>query len=216
MRVLLIFLLIASCTSVQKLDENTAYKKDIIVHVNGAKLLGVGVVSKAEIYRIQVNSHGNLDVLTFNSCHRETVFEKVSTKKKFWRKDKKKFVFNYTPTTTIEAKCPLEFGAYDTKGRHGWAYLVLDREGLASTTYCNGEKRENGGVSICQSKAGLEQIIEFKEDVKYLSTCGHKGNSKTITYEIEKGFCYFSFKSKAGKIHDHVAYGYEKFILRKQ
>jgi hypothetical protein len=80
---------------------------------------------------------------------------------------------------------------------------------------CNGKTIQSDGVSMCQSKKGLIQLIEFENQMKPQSNCEiHSVDGKVFKYDITAGDCVFLFLGK-NKLHKLVTWGYEDFILEE-
>lgn len=199
----------------QVLDPKQLYRQDIQLVVNGIKGDGVMVVPQADVYSIQGTSHGALDLLTITTCHRDVSSSPGGTR----------FAYEYNPRKSLEGNgaCPLLVGAYDKKGQHGWAIVEFedDTATLPSFLACNGVGRRFNGVSICQSRHGLTQMIEFDAPVKVSPDFGcpmsaAKEDGKRFEFPIVKGTCVYAFKDvSSGKIHRLLTYGYESILLRE-
>lgn len=208
----------SACTSVpQQLDPEKFYRHDLRLEVNGVRGTGVMVLPRSHRYRIHGESVGQLDLLTISSCHREFSAERQGTE----------FDYDYAPLPGIETGggCPLHFGGYEQKkGRHTWG--IVDFEGpdatLPATLQCNGQVVRSNGVSICQSRAGLYQTIEFpgSVDVSPDPDCPMPLGGRPGLYEfpLARGECVYAFREQAepNRIHRLTTLGYEGILIREE
>ena len=133
-------------------------------------------------------------------------------------KNRKKFQFNYKPIG-IEKECIVFISALNEngKGKFGQIAFQTKNYNIKARNFCNGEKIVSNGVSLCQSKKGLIQMIEFDEDLEVRSTCpimSFKGK-KSFKYEPESGDCVFLFMGR-DRVHKLVSYGYEEIIYEDE
>ncbi len=233
-----IVLLLTSCSAFdvkQAVDPDTIYKRDFELNVNGQKGTGILVAKYAKEYKIHMRSKGKLDLLTIESCHRSESFEKASNmeevtvrrffrKKKKLKKDSSAFEYIYKPVPGIEdvSSCPLLIGGYDEKGRHSWAMIEFESPQwiLEGHLGCNGDKESALGVSACQSKEGLIQLISFDVPVKISPDpqCPIEQLSpKEFQLEIRKDHCAYVFMESEGekRIHRLITVGFEKILFRE-
>jgi len=201
----------------------------MILNIDGHEVEGVLVVPQKEVNEFHVEARGNLDLLTFTTCHREETAESAwnVSERRGWlfkRKiDKKREVKISYKATEIEKSggCPVFIGGYEKKeGRHSWAFVDFetDEAKLPAKIFCNGSEYNAGGVSACQSKMGLIQAIKFAEDVSVMpdADCSiglTSGNY--FEFPIKKGQCVYAFISASGKIHRLTTIGYEKILIRE-
>lgn len=201
----------------QELDPKKLYRQDIDLVVNGVRGDGVMVVPQADKYQISGVAKGTLDLLTITTCHRD-----IS-----WSPGKKEFVYEYVPRRSIEGSraCPILIGGYDKKGQHSWGIIEQENKDLfqmEAFLACNGSGKRFSGVSICQSRAGLIQVIEFDSPVKYSPdpSCPLPApieDGKRFEFPIVRGTCVYAFKDMASdKYHRLLTYGYESVLLREE
>lgn len=220
MHYLLLFILIACSNVHQEIDKGKFYRRDIEINVNGRSGDGVLVVPSSAKYEIKIKAPGKLDLYTITSCHREETGHKDG----IWKN--KKMTYDYVPVPGIEDRgpCPVHLGAYEkTQGRHSWG--LLDFEDPSATMpakiKCNGEIYQANGVSICQSKEGLLQEIEFSEPMvaDFDKACPQPKviDNKVFQYAIGKGHClhYFQEIRGSGRIHRQTTIGYESILIRE-
>jgi hypothetical protein len=216
-------LALTSCASLtnQKLDPEVFYKRDMRMKINGVEYRGVAVPPRSEVYDFELETVGDINMLTVTSCHREDVFEEPT---KGWFKANNKFKYSYRPLKGIEdgRGCLLDIGSYErTKGRHSWATVdfVTATETLPATITCDGVVLKTGPVSICQAKAGLTQRIRFDQPMKVSPDKWCEANMRTengllFEYEIPDGECTFYYGAKDGRLHRHSTLGYRQIFVR--
>jgi hypothetical protein len=209
----------------QELDPKLHYKRDIRIKVGDQEFEGAGVLPRADSYKIEIKAKGKLDLLTISSCHREFSAEKVSGG---IFSDGRSYKYEYRPVPGIEdtRMCPLDIGGYEeAKGRHSWAFIdfVTKEATLQASVLCNGALQPPGVVTVCQSKAGLIQVIRFPVPVVVSPDPGcelgdkeHPATTDNMTFEfpIRLGKCVYLFKARDRQIHRHTAIGYESILIR--
>ena len=179
--------------------------------INGRVSYGVAVAEPSISYRIKAKFARRSEVIKLTSCHREIVsFDKSS-----------KLDYTYNPVRGVEdvGFCPIEISALDEGGEHTWAFIDFATfEDLPAQTVCNGQESEWNGVSICQTRTSLEQLIEFREQVEVMSLqdcpLPTSEDQKVFHYQMPAGICVYVFQSKGKNIHRHTVLGYEKVLRR--
>lgn len=162
--------------------EEAVYKKDLVFVVNKAVYEGTAIVPNAKHYDIAINSDIDFDLFTASSCHREISAKAIhiETKRKWFGIISKRYIsFRYQPNESLEFGqsnrfCPLTLGLYNKDtGQEYWGFIDFKTiyERLPANLYCNGNTERVKGVGICQARAGLKQLIEFGEDVEFISEC---------------------------------------------
>lgn len=222
--VLFLPLLLASCSSVQqKLEPELFYKRDVELEINGNYYSGVTVIPKSNHYSITIIPPGDIDLVLFQTCHRESAIEKASKGWGLFGK-KSKFTYEYYPVSGIEDSrvCPLRVNVFDSKnGKNAWALLDFEHPlyQLRFNMTCNGEEKQFNGVGICQAKNKSIQRIAFKEPVMFAPSnpgCNDpiKNNS---WYEIKgvTGECLYMFKTESGVLGRLTLLSYEGVLVRE-
>lgn len=227
--VLLTFLLY-SCGSIpdQVPNPDFIYRRDMLLEIDGKKFEGVGVIPARDAYKFHVEARGDLDLFTFQTCHREDFAEKEwATETNRWLFIKKKIEkkretnFDFAPNFIEKKYCPLELGGYDaSKGQHSWAFVdqATPEANIKAVLYCNGVESVNAGVSVCQAKVGLYQGIRFDAPVRVLPDAGcelPKTDADYFEFPIQKGRCVYRFGRKNGDVHRLTTIGYEKILIRQ-
>lgn len=223
-----VVLALAACSSVpQKLDPDKFYKRDLTICVDNIGCYdGVTVLPRAASYNIVVAPKGdaNIDLMLATSCHREESFEKTDSGW-FIFKNKHQFKYPYTPVVGVEdaGSCDLMLNTFEKdKGRHAWSRIRFQHPKfqLDATISCNGVTSSFHGVSICQSKTGLIQQLQFPEPVMIMTDPGcpmpHK-NAAGTAYELvlAEGQCGYTIRSATDKLHDLVTIGYSEVLVRE-
>lgn len=227
----LTFPFLISCSSVaptDRLNPDLIYKRDMIINIDGVVREGVMVVPEKMKHSLYITAQGDLDLFTLTTCHREEASENawnVSERGLFRRKiDKKREIKIEYIATDIERKggCPIFLGGYEQeKGRHSWGVIDFETSEakLPAILRCNGETISSNGVSICQSREGLIQSIEFQTETRVIpdkdcSIGSDKGT--TFTFALKKGQCVYAFQEvSTKKIHRLTTIGYELIPIRK-
>ena len=216
-KIILLFLLTSCVTTQQKLDPLVFYSRDMGLNVNGYKSSGTIVVPKNNKYKIKLNPPGyaKMDFIILKTCHKEISVEKAGRKETIW----------HEPNVGIEdtGLCMAEISALEHKlGRHSFANIDFESDlfQLPSLVKCNGNTYNSRGTTICQSKEGLVQVIEFPEEVIPATTgkCGvlPSVDNKTFKYKTPNRICSFIFKGKvSGKFAKLTTIGYERLAIRK-
>lgn len=197
---LILALALSACSTVAaNLDNDTEYKFDISLNVNGfyTKNRGAMVVPKAPSYLIKGTVKGGFDFLLIKSCHRNEPFENKG----------EEFTYVYKPTPGIEDNraCPLEIlGAEKVKGRHSGAFIDFENEHdtLPGSGDCDGNHIDWNGVGVCQGPVGLFQRIVFQvpvvaETVTPGCEVPPSSDERTFVFKIGLGRCLIKFMEKA-------------------
>lgn len=230
--ILYLISLLTGCSEIpvnQNLNPDTFYRRDMVLEVDGIKGDGTMVAPYKTEHSFKVVSAGDLDLFTLETCHRDWTKErawKVVTKKRlFWKKkiEKKREVdFTYKPTELEKGYCPIKLGGYDkSNGRHSWAFIDFKTPGetLQADVQCNGDQYKSTGVSVCQSRKGLKQVITFPVvvQVKPAANCSlGKVEGKVFKFNIAGGRCVYAFMEKGGarRVHRLTTLGYESILIR--
>lgn len=212
--------MLVGCASVkQPLDPGTLYMRDMEIEANGYKGIGTLVVPASDKIIFNIVARGKLDLLDFQTCHRVITKEEAGNKGIFG--DKKKAQIEYLPINGIEnsGDCDVLLGGYNIKGKHSWGYIAIEypRYKLPALIKCNGNSYTSRGVTVCQSKTGLIQEIEFSTEAKYViqASCPiETKDSKKFTLKMPKGECVYIFKS-GSEFHRMVTIGWESILIRE-
>tara|TARA_R100000781_G_scaffold105913_1_gene69795 strand:+ start:3790 stop:4476 length:687 start_codon:yes stop_codon:yes gene_type:complete len=212
------FVIIFSCSTPSDIIKiKTNYKKDLDFVVNNKSFKGIAVPKLSKSYLIEIETPFKINYVKIESCHREVVLRNVYHKKRII-KNRKKFQFNYKPIG-IEKECILFISALNEAGKGRFAQILFQAKqyNIKAINFCNGQETTAKGVSLCQSKKGLVQMIHFDEDLEVRSTCpimSYKGK-KNFKYEPESGDCVFLFMGK-DRLHKLVSYGYNEVLYEDE
>jgi len=213
--------LIAGCSSVPlKLDPKVMYKRDMKISFDGQSYSGVAVLPDKASHEITIETKGKLDLLTITTCHREFTAENLSSGGIF---GKNKYTFLYAPIPGIEDEyCPIDIGGYEAlKGRHSWGFLDMKTKGenVEALLHCNGELKNVSGVSVCQSKLGLVEKINFSQEMAVAPSENCKTmispDLKSYEFEVAPGVCVYKFRSRDNQYHRLTTIGYEDIVIRE-
>ena len=228
----LIVLFTASCSEYMPMTPGTYYKRDMQIEIQGQGVYeGVSVVKKQQSYDIIIEpKDDDPDLIIIRSCHREDSFEKGQKNFLFIPIGSKKFQYKYTPIPDLETDrvCPLRGDAYHSdknNSQHSWFFLDFENNDLyklKAYVTCSGTKRLYDGVSVCQAKKNLVQVMEFGESIIWAdpkpSTCempiwkyGHRWELK-----LSLGECLYHARNKAGDLFRITTIGYEGIQLRRE
>jgi len=212
--IFLSLLLLLSCSRTSDiLKVKVNYKKDLTFSINGQSFKGIAIPTLSKSYLIEIEAPFKLNYVKVESCHREIVLRNAYHKKRII-KNRKKFQFNYKPIG-IEKECIVFISALNEngKGKFGQIAFQAKQYNVRAKNFCNGKESTTNGVSLCQVKKGLIQMIEFDEDLVVNSTCpimSYNGK-KSFKYEPESGDCVFLFMGK-DRLHKLISYGYDEII----
>jgi len=227
---LLPMLFLMGCATIpnQQLDPGTFYKRDMQITVNGVTREGVLVAPRKSSYAFDVVAKGDLDLFTFETCHREEEQEDAGTRGIFGIiTNKRETKGTYVPAAPIETtgSCVVRLGGYErTQGRHSWAMIDFEDTDatLPAQVLCNGENYHSNGVTVCQSKQGLIEQIAFPVEtvVKGSDACPmpQAPDGKTYQFKMPPRECVYAFTEVAplGKQRRHrlTTLGYSAILIR--
>lgn len=210
---------------------NTEFKYDLHGDINGVPFEGVGAIplSPDNEYTLNVESDVDVDLITITTCHRDWSDQDQPIKVGGWFKPGRGFTFKFSLTKGIEdyGTCLLRIGAYNKQGNpQAWALIdfITPDSTLPAYQKCNGAEGKTRGVSICQSKAGLDQEISFASPVLTADVTDPKckplvpKDGKTWIYVLPVGECvvYFMEKAPPHRFHRHTFVGYKNIQLRSE
>ena len=165
---ILVLALLSSCatTANQTASPNSIYKYDMLGSINGTQFDGSGVIPRSNSYKVTIQSRVDVDLLAITTCHRD--FTAESAISPGWFQSKRGYQYLYEPVPLLEAgpgPCILRFGAYNksSSAQNAWGMVDFEDPGyvLPGMSYCNGIQVPHHGVAVCQSRAGLIQMITF-------------------------------------------------------
>jgi hypothetical protein len=186
------------------------------VSVNGLSGSGTLVAPLADSYKITATNETDSRLIIIESCHREHIIDGA----------KSRIEFEYRPVKNLESSgyCPLRIGSYDQKrGRHYWTFIDFESKEttLPAIIRCSGSETKSNGVSICQSRAGLVQEIEFESPVVFSppTNCSKNisGNDRSFRFEMSPRECVYNFIERAEPHREHrlTSIGYEQILMKE-
>lgn len=199
-----------SCSSKgPKLDRDSLYEHTLKFTIDKKKeFIGVGVLDPKASQLISIKSNrSDLDYAVLESNHRNVTVEDEGSR---W-----KYKFNYS--AKVESGL-VTIKGFDEKGQHTYGAFAIRNPDikLEATIYCNGNIKKDS-TYFCQSKAGLLQYIEFKNEVvltqdNNLDQCYIKAPEtfKELEFTLGKDFCLYTFTElKSGEQMKLHTYAYE-------
>lgn len=220
------------------MDEALNYQRDVTLHVAYKSrgkwsqyylISGVGVMPKAQAYKVKVFPPGKADMITLSSCHREWKTPSPEKKGGWFKKGYYEFEIQFEDTIDGEALCSFDIGIYEkNKGRHAWGLLAISdasKYKMPARIKCNGKEKRYAGTSICQAKEGLIQGYEFDRKVSVTKVIGcevaninsTERYSKTWRFLMPSGECevfFIDIKDPLGMVHQAFLYGYSTIPIR--
>lgn len=230
-KIILLSLLISGCANVplsvpSATGPAAQFRYELRGDINGQEFEGVGVMPLAKKYTLHVQSDVDVDLMKITTCHRDVEFQDHPIQDD-WFKPRRQFTFEFEQADGIEnlGTCLLRIGAYNKNG-DPQDFAVIDfktpESALPAFQKCNGDSGMTGGVSICQSQAGLDQEIDFEWPVEFsdltLPQCKPNvpKDQKHFLYTLPLGECvvYFQEIAPPHRLHRHTSVGYKQIQLR--
>lgn len=216
-------LCLAGCQSLpQTLDARKTFQQDMLVEVNGVKNEGAFVAPESSRYALKIETRGRIDLMVVKSCNREIKIDRPVKGGLFGRG--RAMEFEFTPNERERStRCALELSALNEDSRNSFAFIAFEsaRYALPAQVECNGESRAFSGTSVCQSRAGLKQMLKFNGAVHMASLkpeceIDKPVDSGELVFKLRAGFCEYVFQEKAKPYRRHRLYaiGYEDFIVK--
>jgi hypothetical protein len=206
----------------QEVSQNTFYRRDMKVSVDGVDYPGYGVLPVKDSYEFKVQTNHEMDRFKQITCHREIIEEKVGDKGFLSKATKYSFTLRRLNSVERSDPCPLELIASADSNDHTWAYFdfAAADEKLPAKIECDGWNATYNGVSVCQSAVGLMQKISFSEPVKtsFDADCPMPPapDEKTFIFPINAGKCVYIFYGTTSKqFHRLTTLGWQDVWLRK-
>lgn len=202
---------LTSCTPVAiENPETNGLEATIPFIIEGKQYVGTATVQRKSNQKFEIDFGQTTVWGLFATCHRDIKM----------KNPKGKVIWYYIPAMYIEnlKSCIMIHKQINNKGNSHYAIINFTAgEALLADMYCNGSKTAELGSSICQARAGSEQMLWFKEPVKAFTddACNQFTTSGDYQYyyKTTQNFCAYVFRNKAGEIHRHVTYGYQKLDL---
>lgn len=208
-----------NCSSTQQLTVETPLYKNrasMKITVDGITYDGMAVGKLDGPKKIQLISQAALDLLRITTCHRDFSVEKVD--KGWFGGSGHLYTYEYHPTDVEKSKvCPMYIQAFSKDRVTDWGFIAFRTdETIPAEMQCNGWWWKSDGISVCQTKAGLDQKIKFDRDVLYEAepSCSITAKSKReFVVRGSMGFCYAEF-SDGKEWHRLILLGYDSVLIR--
>lgn len=199
------------------------YKADIKIFVDGKVFDGMAVTDLSESKSIRLKSRARFDLLTITSPHREFTKEKIDFDDVWFGlggKSAREYTYEYSPLPIEkELFSPLYIQAFEKNGIAAWGYIAFrSTENLPAMTQCNGKRLFFPGISVCQTRSGFEQGIDFDRDVTLFTSndkCKiEKKSARSFRLRGALGFCLATFQDQKGDKHRFVLLSYDEILVR--
>ena len=238
--ILSLILVVSGCTGAQVgpgpsglglSDEKAIYKFDLPVFIESSGFWtdGFAVLPKTKAVSLVIESQASIDLLTIDTCHRSEAFPAALTAG--WLSPKKKLKYVYTPNQVEQGFCTLRIGTYtksesptNVVARAFFDFSDPDpKVSLPARNLCSGKDEATLGVSVCQARAGLIQVLSFPVEVKLAKeglpdrcSLSPPPDQRSWTYRISRDECTYRFMevSSPHRVHRHSTVGYDKVRLK--
>lgn len=191
------------------------YRAEMVLNMNGKAYKGLAITKIAGPLAIQITSPITLNRVELSTCSRHEVIRNID--KGWFDKVSNVMVYNYQPTAyELEGHCPLLIQAFNDQVQKAWGMVFFQSDQfLQAHVDCNGEGWTTlSGITVCQTKAGLEQQLSFAKPVKFEATpqCTIQStDQKNFQVRSSVGWCKATF-SDGVNFHDLVQLGYNQVI----
>lgn len=227
----LIFLTLTACGTQQTTTQGPlyTYRADMQVSFDQGQTVYDGVTSaRITTGNLPVTfiSPVNIDRVQITTCGRQAICQSggscdanFAISRNWIGSVQNTFTYNYTPTPDEAlGMCPMYIEAYSKKDLTSWAFVgFYGNETLPAQIYCNGKFVPTKGLTVCQTKNGLNQKIVFSTAVK---AEGEKSCNLTTTDNMnftltpDLGFCRASFLDNNKNWHRLIMLGYDSVLVR--
>ncbi len=191
------------------------YRAELVLTVDGVVFDGMAVTRSLPHTTIHIQSKFPLDRIQVTSCGRQDVIRDFRND---WFSKTQAYDYEYQPNQMeLSGKCALYIEAFSKSALASWGFVAFRTdENLPGAMDCNGEHMPKAGWSICQTKAGLDQSISFKTDIKKYRAepgCGAKQvDARHFTLRPALGWCAATFYD--GKdFHVVTLLGYKRVLV---
>lgn len=222
---------ILSCASVQPQTTPKgplySYRAELSIGLGGSEFTGLAVTKLAPV-NIVIKSLVSMDRIQVTSCARQNICEnggfcdsQFVIDRDWWTGSGKSAVYYYEPNEA-ESKgvCPLYIEVYSKADLTDWGMVAFRTdETLPAKLACNGSGWTFSGLSVCQTKNGLDQSIKFDRALKAFESepACHMTQDATDATKFwlrpEMGFCKAVFSDGANE-HRLLLLGYDSVLLR--
>lgn len=214
-RIIILALILTGCSTTTPLPTpnwvpwELTNRASLPFQCEGKRFNGSGVLARKSPQTITFTLPKDTAKFMINSCNREEFFG--------YPDSSKPFNWIYVPIPFIEStdSCLVIATAITKQGEMYKAVIdFVSEESIPATLRCNGVSEPVSGVALCQSRAGLLQAIEFKEEVVGVS---QEGCPELEPYFFEfgfrfktlPGFCAYRFLNQRKEVFRLTTYGYQ-------
>lgn len=192
------------------------YRADMRITIDGVTSTGMAI-GEIGTKDIAIVSQAPLDLLRITTCHRDFTIQKVD--QGWFGGSGKSYTYHYEPSDEErDGTCPLYIEAYSKDLVTDWGFVVFrNNENLTAIVECNGSTASYRGVSVCQVKAGLNQVVRFNQVVKFAAekSCHvETKDNKEFVIKGDMGFCRMEFSPEGVIFHRFIMLGYDKVLIR--
>lgn len=223
--------ILSSCASVQpqKIARGPlySYRAELSITLGDRQFDGLAVTKLMPV-DIGIKSLVSMDRIQVTSCARQNICEnggfcdpQFSIDRDWWTGSGKSATYHYEPNEA-ESKgvCPLYIEVYSKADLTDWGMVAFRTdETLPAKLACNGSGISFAGLSICQTKNGLDQSIKFDRVIKgFASEPGcHMTQDQVDATKFwlrpEMGFCKAVFSDGVNE-HRLLLLGFDSVLLR--
>lgn len=176
---------------------------------------------------IRIKSLIDIDRVQITTCARQDVCEKtgdcpvaMKIEDGWFGAAGKTAVYNFTPSKKeLEGyTCPIYIEVFSGNSLISWGMIGFRTdENLPVHVSCNGQDWTFSGVTVCQSKGGLDQQMSFDQDIvtfRAEASChATQLDKRNFNIRPENGFCRATFYD--GKNwHRAIFIGYQQVLVR--
>lgn len=188
-------------------DTAQSYKKTMEVGIDGKLYSGLAILPKRPQYNLEIETPQKPKMVLLTTDHRDIAFVKPG----------KKVRWEFRPTYLEDR---LDISVLDDKGKHEWGmFFIHQDETLRALLECNGDsyRPQPAGMSACQSRIGLLQIITFDVPVSvyHPDRCPEpeSKDNKSFVIKLAEGICHYLFDS-GQELHRLITFGYTGVLLK--
>ena len=210
-------LILSGCTNQTVKTEKPYYNyhPEMQIGLGGRHYRGLAATKLSGPIAIQITSPITLDRVEFSTPGRHEVIRNFDPG---WFSDVTKVMtYNYVPTAyEMETNASLHIQAFSSGVQKAWGMVMFrQEEQLKGHIDCNGEGWNYSGVSVCATKAGLEQQLKFEVPVIYEAgpncTIKQSEDKKSFLVRSGIGWCRAVF-SDSQNFHTLDLLGYDEVI----
>lgn len=216
----LVGLFLSGCQTIGQTTEKpfVNYRAELDIELGGYTYDGFAVtkMGSSEALEFKIRAPITLNRVEISTCSRHEVIR--NTAKGWFDKVKSTMTYSYQPTAAERSgNCPLFIQAFNDHVQKAWGMIAFrNDQTLPAHMDCNGRGWEFSGISICGTKAGLEEQVVFKTRVDFEAQPSCKiETSDNITFNVRTvgvGWCKATF-SDGTRFHDLILHGYDEVTV---